>query len=268
MRCTPDCFGATLLRSGLNIALGHSERVDIVNEQIAALVLLIVIASFAAYVVSRLQNEQLKDVLLSSNVIVISGALFCLLLIVQLLKEQSWMPDLLKVVAGVVAGAIAAKKVEPKQTEEQKLQQIAVGEQIQQAARDINNVQSALNKIEKSIVNQFNSGKGDDDVSVVAYQESERIDINYRNNADVTAEYERISREHPDDFRFKPIRGEQVREWYDRKVKFFAKIPGAMQQLHDKVQEIREAGWELRRFGLISAASMSSSYLQPKEKSR
>src|SRR5690242_9862791 len=104
------------------------------NEQIAALLILLILALFVGFVISRLQDEQLKEVMLGNSVVMIAGAIFCLLLVVQLLKEQAWMPDLLKVVAGVVGGAIAAKRADEKSAAEQKLQQIAVGEQIQQAA--------------------------------------------------------------------------------------------------------------------------------------
>ncbi|WP_454623574.1 hypothetical protein [Bradyrhizobium cenepequi] len=215
------------------------------NEQIAALLILLILALFVGYVISRLQNEQLKEVMLGNSVVMIAGALFCLLLVVQLLKEQAWMPDLLKVVAGVVAGAIAAKKADEKSAPEQKLQQIAVGKQIQQAARDINNIQSELSKIEKSIVNQ-NISQAQKHQSVVAYGETEMIDLNYRDNPEVTREYERIAKEFPDDFKYKPIRGEDGRAWYDRKVRFFSMIPGAGDRLAERIQDIRAAGWEVK----------------------
>src|SRR5262245_7909332 len=215
------------------------------TDQVAALVLLAIVAAFAAYLVSRLGPQDLKEVFLSGSVVIIAGALFCILLVVQLLQPQTWMADVLKVVGGVVAGSIAAKKADAKQQADLTAHQVAIGEQIQQAARDINNIQSELSKIERSVVNQYQQVRRDADPVVAADRETARNDINYRDNAEVVAEYERISCEHPDDFAYKPILGEDVRHWYNRKVKFFENIPGALELLDEKVRDIRKSGWDV-----------------------
>jgi hypothetical protein len=214
-------------------------------DQLPGLVLLVVLAALVAFAVGKLPTADLKEVLLGSNVIVVSAALFGLLLVVQLLKEQSWMPDLLKVVAGVVAGAIAAKKEDKKPPAGDSVSQTAIGEQIQQAARDINNIKSDLNKIENSLVTQI-EGPARDGKSILAYQETEQIEINYRDNEQVYQEYKRISEDNPDFFKYKPILGSDVRAWYDRQLSFFGFIPNAMDKLTQKVREIEAADWKVK----------------------
>lgn len=208
------------------------------TDQIAGLLLLVVLAVLVGLAFKKFSASDLKDVLLGNSVIVVAAALFCLLLAVQLIKAQAWMPDLLKVVAGVVAGAIAAKST---------VEQTAIGEQIQQAARDINNIKSDLNKIENSIVNQVQQSSQFLKTEIVAYDNTESFEINYRNNEDVVNEFKRIHQEHPDDLHYHPTRGEDARAWYDRQIAFFRRIPDAIKKLTSTVEEIHNAGWEIKK---------------------
>lgn len=144
-------------------------------DHLPGLVLLVVLAALVVFAVGKLSTADLKEVLLGSNVIVVSAALFGLLLVVQLLKEQSWMPDLLKVVAGVVAGAIAAKKGNQRGAGGD-TNMNAIGEQILQAARDFNNIKTDFNKIENSLVTQI-KGAAQDDKSIVLFHENERLKL-------------------------------------------------------------------------------------------
>jgi hypothetical protein len=214
-------------------------------DKIAALVLLVIVFGFASLIAYRVKQEDLKEVFLSTGVVVVAGSLFCVLLVVQLLQPQTWMADVLKVVAGVVAGAVAAKKVDAKEKQAAAAQQVAIGEQIQQAARDINNVKSELSKIENSVVNQFARTSERLAETIVAYRDTDRFDISYRDDVDVQAAYDRLRQDFPNGIQYKPILGPEVRRWYNRQVDFFSEIPGATSTLAERVAVIRDSGWEV-----------------------
>jgi hypothetical protein len=211
--------------------------------QLDALAILVIIGALAAVVLLRIPQDQLSQVF-SGNVGAIAGGLFVLLLLVQLIQPQAWMPDVLKVVAGVVAGAVAAKKSDARLTEDLKNQQIAIGEQIQQAARDINNVQSQLSKIEGSVVNQHLSAAPTSE-SIVAYKQYDRLRFEYADNPDVREAYETAQRDSRNGLEYKPIGEEEERAWYDRQIELFRKIPNGEDALAKRVEELRAHGWEV-----------------------
>lgn len=211
--------------------------------QLVGLAVLIVLSALVAFVIVRIPGELLPSAF-GGNVATVAGGLFVLLLVVQLIQPQSWTPDLLKVVAGVVAGAVAAKRADAKQDEELKNQQVAIGEQIYQAARDINNVHSELSKIEDSIVNQQISSKSKN-MPVLLYSQTDSILFDYRDNVELREAYEAMKRSSQQDLQFKPIQADQERIWYDRKIELFRKIPGAERLLKDRVNELRAHAWHV-----------------------
>jgi hypothetical protein len=132
------------------------------EQYIPALSLLTCFLILTVVVFNKIRSEQLPDIFENSNpLVLLSAILFFLLLVTHLFKEQAWTADVLKVLAGVLTGAAASLNAKKKE-DVNGVNQTAIGEGIQQAARDINNIKEVLGGIsglKDSVINQYQNIK-------------------------------------------------------------------------------------------------------------
>jgi len=110
-------------------------------------------------------------------------------------------------------------------------QKIENGNNNIQAMGDIiERLEGDVHKIEEAIFSQASTKNTQE---ILAYQEYENIEISTKSYPEIQQEYEEINNKNPDHFKYKPIRGDEVRAWYNRQINFFNKIPGASELLKD-----------------------------------
>ncbi|WP_085343998.1 hypothetical protein [Vibrio sp. ArtGut-C1] len=109
----------------------------------------------------KINSSELHKLKGSSVLLATGAGLFCIILIVHLFKEQAWTADILKLLIGVLTGA-AASSVANKYHEDnsQRSMQTAIGNEINQAGRDIiGEVKGDIQDLKDSVVNQYQSIK-------------------------------------------------------------------------------------------------------------
>jgi len=215
-------------------------------DLIPPILLLLIASIFTLVILFKLKGEQILKLLRKPSVASISGALFFFLLVVHLFAPQDWIVDLLKVIAGVLAGTYAAGI-------DKSINQKAIGDNIQQAARDINNIKSNLSKIENSVIEMTEPQKSADDSSVILFRDTEHININFEENTIARKEYEAMREEFPSYFELRvtefdktsELHNRQIYQLRNRQVEFFENLPEAKKLLKNKIYEIQKIGWEV-----------------------
>jgi hypothetical protein len=126
-------------------------------EYIPALSLLVAFLVIIIALQQKLTADQLAAIFDGKNFLLFSTvALFCIMLVVHLFKEQSWTADVLKVIVGVLVGAGAAYSKGDDKAKGQGATQTAIGSAIQQAMGDIiGEMKGDIGQLKDSVVNQY-----------------------------------------------------------------------------------------------------------------
>jgi hypothetical protein len=219
-------------------------------QYVPAISLLVAFLLVTLVILAKVKSDQLPTLLETKNVLLLFAAgLFCILLVVHLFKEQTWTADLLKVVAGVLAGAVATLSATTKDKSKDALSQTAVGNDIQQAGRDINNIKKMvgdLQNVTDSVVNQFQTIQQ----SIARVSDTLSAPV-------VKQEYFHIKVPVPDDRFFQNVQdleakkpsfvdGDATRDWLNRRTDLFLTVPGARDAIRGAVRNIEGAGWSVR----------------------
>lgn len=230
------------------------------DQFIPALSLLASFMIITLVVLYKVKTEQLLSLLEAKNILLLFAAgLFCILLVVHLFKEQPWTEDLLKVVAGVLAGAVATLTAASKEKTKDSVAQTAIGNDIQQAGRDINNIKKMvgdLQQVTDSVVNQFQNiqqsvAKVSDSVTGhVAKQEYFHIKVPVPDDR-FYSEVKQLDEERPSF-----VDGEAMREFLNKRFALFLSIPGASDEIRKALENIEQAGWFVREVRLDISPKM------------
>jgi hypothetical protein len=209
---------------------------------------------------SKVKTEQVPALLEAKNVLLLfASGLFCVLLVVHLFKEQAWTADLLKVVAGVLAGAVATLTAASKDKAKDSLAQTAIGNDIQQAGRDINNVKKLvgdLKQVTDSVINQYQTVERS--VAKLSAEATAHV---------VKQEYFHIDIPVPDDRFYSDVKeidsqkpsfvdAEATRRHLNRRFELFLTVPGARDEIRRNIQNIQDAGWRVRELSMDIAPKM------------
>jgi uncharacterized membrane-anchored protein YhcB (DUF1043 family) len=210
-------------------------------QYVPALSLLIAFLTVTLVILAKVKSDQLPALLEAKNALLLFAAtLFCILLVVHLFKEQTWTADLLKVVAGVLVGAVTTSTVST---------QTAIGNDIQQAGRDINNIKKMLGDLQNvtdSVVNQFQTiqqsvAKVSDTLSApVVKQEYFHTRVPVPDDRFFT-EVQKMDDEQPSF-----VDGDATRTWLNRRIELFLSVPGARDEIRRALRSIEDAGWSVR----------------------
>ncbi len=227
---------------------------------VPALSLLIAFLVITLVVLAKVKTEQLPALLEAKNILLLFAAgLFCILLVVHLFKEQPWTADLLKVVAGVLAGAVATLTATSKDKPKDSIAQTAIGNDIQQAGRDINNIKKMvgdLQHVTDSVVNQFQT----------IQQSVAKVSANVAGHA-AKQEYFHIQVPVPDERFYTDVKeldgnrpsfvdGDATRAFLNRRFALFLTVPGARDEIRRTLRNIEEAGWSVREVRLDISPKM------------
>ena len=199
----------------------------------------------------KIKAEQIPELLGSKSflIIFVSG-LFIILLIVHMFKEQSWTADLLKVVAGVLTGAVAALNINSISSNKESVDQLAIGNDIQQAGRDIHNIKKMigdLKNVTDSVVNQYhNINQSINNISkstslpvVKQMYFHKQIPIY---NEHINKQAKLINSERPNISEA----DDKTRKWYNRKNNLILSMPNVNDLIIKEIKKIELDNWHCR----------------------
>lgn len=231
-------------------------------EYIPALSLLVTFIIIFIAIFRKFNNEQLVNIFSGRNfVLLLSFALFLILLIVHLFQSQTWTADVLKVIIGVFIGVSTTFVAESgvnigssKLGDNAKIAGRDINEFIDKVVNDIKNVRGDISQVKDSVIKQYPTIQNSL-TDILSESKESRHSIQRRvgvrlelTNPDLLKRFETISKR--PDFNF-------MENSY---VDMFVSHGEFIQKLRQKIDEFEKTGWEVISVRLSDNSNLGGFY--------